>query len=297
MAATKRSPMAYAWMTCAMFAFASMGALAHGLRTEFGWEIIALARSVVMLATCSFLAVAGGVKLRLRRPSALWVRSIAGTMSMLCVFYSFTRLPIAIVITLINLAPLWVAILSWRLLKHVVGKAVWLAIVVGLAGVVLIQQPELAQGNFAILVPLGASLLVAIVLISLHRLQNIDHRAVVFHLAGVSVFGCMAAILISGFKTAPQISHEPLAWLMLLGVGLASTTGQLLLTAAFASGPPAELSVVAMTQVGFAMMYDILVWGYEFDLLVLLGIALVIAPAAWLVARERRVLASDLGDG
>jgi len=179
----------------------------------------------------------------------------------------------------------------------VVGKGVWLAIVLGLAGVVLIQQPELAQGNFAILVPLGASFLVAIVMISLHRLQHVDHRAVVFHLAVVSLFGCMAAILVSGFKTAPQISHEPIAWLMLVGVGLASTTGQLLLTAAFASGPPAKLSVVGLTQVGFAMMYDVLVWGHQFDSLALLGIVLVIAPTAWLLVRERRVLAGELGDG
>jgi drug/metabolite transporter (DMT)-like permease len=285
--------MAYVWMICAMLAFASMGALTHGLRTQFGWEVIAFARSLVILAVSGSLAVAGGVKLRLWQPPALWIRSLAGTISMLCVFFSFTRLPIAIVVTLLNLAPVWVAILSWHLLKHVVGKGVWLAILVGLAGVVLIQQPELAQGNFDVLVPLGASLLVAIVMIALHRLQHIDHRAIVFHLAVVSLFGCLAAVLVSGFKTAPRISHEPIAWLMLAGVGLASTTGQLLLTTAFASGPPAKLSVVGLTQVGFALMYDVLVWGEKFDLLSLLGIFLVIAPTAWLLVRERRVLASD----
>ena len=297
MVTTKRSPIAYVWMTCAMFAFASMGALAHGLRTEFGWEIIALARSGILLAASSVLVVAGGVSLRFRWPPALWVRSVAGTVSMLCAFYSFTRLPIAIVVTLLNLAPLWVAIASWRLLKHVVGKGIWIAIALGIVGVVLIQQPELAEGNFAILVPLGASLVIAIVLISLHHIHHIDNRAVVFHLAVVSSFGCLAAVLVSGFKTAPQTSHEPIAWLMLAGVGLASTTGQFFLTAAFTYGPPAELSVVALTQVGFGMMYDILVWGHEFDSLALLGIALVLAPAGWLVARERRVLASELPDG
>jgi len=139
--------MAYVWMIGAMLAFASMGALAHGLRKQCGWEIVALARSVVFFALSGFLVVMGGVKLRVGRPSALWMRSIAGTISMLLVFYSFTRLPIAIVVTLLNLAPAWVAILSWLLLKHVVGKGVWLAIVIGLVGVVLIQQPQLVQGK------------------------------------------------------------------------------------------------------------------------------------------------------
>jgi len=294
---TKRSPMPYVWMTCAMLAFASMGALAHGLQTQFGWEVIALARSIVVLAVSGFLAVVGGVRLLLWRPRTLWIRSVVGTMTMLCVFYSFTRLPVAIVITLISLAPVWVALLSWRLLKHAVGKGVWFAIAIGLAGVVLIQQPQLSQGNFAVLVPLGASFLVAIVMISLHYLQNVDHRAVVFHLAAVNLFGCMAAVLVSGFKTAPQIPHEPIPWLMLTGVGLASVTGQLLQTSAFASGSPAKLSIVGLTQVGFAMMYDVLVWGHEFGWLVLLGIVMVIAPTAWLLPRERRVLAGEVGDG
>jgi drug/metabolite transporter (DMT)-like permease len=289
--------MAYVWMICAMVTFASMGALVRGLRAQFDWQVIALARCVVMLAASSTLVVAGGVRLRLWQPPALWIRSIAGTMSMLCVFYSFTRLPIAIVVTLLNIAPVWVAVLSRPLLKHAVGKGVWFAIAIGLAGVILIQQPALAQGNFAILVPLGASLLVATVLISLHRLHDVDHRAVVFHLAVVSLFACTAAVLVSGFKTAPQIPHEPIAWFMLVSVGLASTTGQLFLTAAFASGPPAKLSVVGLTQVGFAMMYDVVIWGHRFDSLALLGIVLVLGPTAWLLVRERRPVAPDQGAG
>jgi drug/metabolite transporter (DMT)-like permease len=288
--------MAYLWMIGAMLAFASMGALAHGLRKECGWEVIALTRSVVIVTLSGFIVLAGGVKLRFWQPPTLWIRSIAGTISMLMVFYSFTRLPIAIVVTLLNLAPVWVAILSWPLLKHAVGKGVWIATVIGFAGVVLIQQPQLAQGNFAVLAPLGASFFVAIVMISLHRLQHIDNRVIVFHFAVVSLIGCVAAVLVSGFTTTSQVSLVPMVWLMLVGVGLASTTGQLLLTAAFASGPPANLSVVGLTQVGFAMMYDVLIWGHKFDLLSILGIVLVVAPTAWLLFRERRVLAGELGD-
>ena len=39
-----------------------------------------------------------------------------------------------------------------------------------------------------------------------------------------------------------------------------------------------------MTPVGFAMTYDVLVWGHEFDLLALLGIVLVVVA---LIVRER----------
>jgi drug/metabolite transporter (DMT)-like permease len=289
--------MAYVWMIGAMLAFASMGALAHGLRQDCGWEIIALARSVVILALTGFLVLASKVRLPVWQPPAIWFRSIAGTISMLLVFYSFTRLPVAIVVTLLNLAPVWVAILSWPVLKHAVGKGMWLAIAIGLVGVVLIQQPQLAQGNFAVLAPLAASFCIAVVMISLHRLRNLDNRAIVFHFAVVSMVGCVIAVLVSGLTATSQISFEPTVWLMLVGVGVAATTGQLLITAAFSSGPPAKLSVVALTQVGFAMLYDVVIWDHKFDRLSILGIVLVLAPTAWLVFQERRVLAGELGDG
>ena len=109
--------------------------------------------------------------------------------------------------------------------------------------------------------------------------------------------GCIIAVLVSGFATTSRISFEPTVWLMLVGVGVAATTGQLLITAAFASGPPAKLSVVALTQVAFAMLYDVFIWDHKFDRLSILGIVLVLAPTAWLVFQERRVLAGELGDG
>jgi hypothetical protein len=43
-------------------------------------------------------------------------------------------------------------------------------------------------------------------------------------------------------------------------------------------------------------MYDILVWGQKFEVLSLLGIVLVLAPTAWLLVRERRVLATEVVD-
>jgi drug/metabolite transporter (DMT)-like permease len=284
-------------MIGAMLGFASMGALAHGLRDQCSWETVALARSVVILALITAFVFVGRVRVHAFQPFALWIRSIAGTISMLFVFYSFTRLPVAIVVTLLNLAPLWVAILSWPLLKRKVGRGVWLAIVVGLVGVLLIEQPQLAQGNYAVLAPLVASFFIAIVMFSLHRLQHVDNRAIVFHFAVVSMVGCLVAVAAAGIPTSSQLPGEPGAWLMLAGVGLAATTGQLLLTAAFTCGVPARLSVVGLTQVAFAMMYDVLLWDHKFGMLSILGIILVAAPTAWLLVWERRIVAGKLSDG
>ena len=76
------------------------------------------------------------------------------------------------------------------------------------------------------------------------------------------------------------------AWSMLLGMGLAATIGQICLTKAFALGDPAKVSIVGLTQVGFGMLFDAAIWGRSFTPLTLSGIALIVAPTAWLLLRR-----------
>jgi drug/metabolite transporter (DMT)-like permease len=71
---------------------------------------------------------------------------------------------------------------------------------------------------------------------------------------------------------------------LLLGVGLTATAGQLTMTKAFASVPvPSKVSVVGLMQIVFALLFDLLLWHRRFDALGILGIALVVAPSAWLM--------------
>ena len=73
---------------------------------------------------------------------------------------------------------------------------------------------------------------------------------------------------------------------MLLGVGVSATIGQLLLTKAFTAGNAAKVSVVALSQVGFAMLFDLLFWSRSFSPFALAGMGLVIVPTAWLMWQE-----------
>jgi drug/metabolite transporter (DMT)-like permease len=75
--------------------------------------------------------------------------------------------------------------------------------------------------------------------------------------------------------------------LMLLGVGGTATIGQLLLTKAFAAGPPAKVSVVGLTQIVFSMCFDIVLWGRTFSPLTLAGMVFIIAPTAWVMLARK----------
>jgi len=281
---------AYLWMLCSALSFATMGALAHALRNQVSWEIIALVRSLVVLTVSASIVRAWGVPPHFWGPWQLWARSICGSISMLFVFFSLTRLPVSIVVTLMNLAPVWVAIASWFLLPETRSRSVWGAIAIGLVGVALIQQPQLAAGNHAVLAPLAASVLLAVVMMALHKAKVVDSRAVVLHFAMTAFVVTLCVFLFNRVRAPFELSLTVPNVIMLVATGIAATSGQFFLTIAFASGPPAKVSVVGLTQVGFAMCYDVGLWGHAFNLASLLGILLVVAPTGWLLYIERTEL-------
>lgn len=277
----------YIWMLCGSFSFAMMSTLAHALHSYCTWQVTALIRAFLTLVFAAILAWFEGAPLVFWRPASLWMRSIAGSISLVCTFFAITRLPVSDVLTVTNMFPVWVALLSWPILKERPSARVWVAVVSGIAGIYLIQQPHLADGNFASLIALLSSVASAIAMLGLHRLNDIDARAIVVHFSGVASLFCLATLVL--FEpdkiAAHDLSGRPL--FMLLGVGLTATVGQIFLTKAFVAGIPSKVSVVGLTQIVFAMAFDVLLFDRSFNAASLLGIFLVFAPTGWLLAFEK----------
>jgi drug/metabolite transporter (DMT)-like permease len=274
-------------MLCGSLAFAAMGTLAHAVGTQCDWQVTAFFRSGICLLLVGSHALATGTRLVFFHPPILWMRSIAGSISLLCTFYVLPRLPVADVLTLTNVFPIWIALLSWPLLKERPSAGVWLAVLCGVAGVALVQQPHFAEGNFASVLALAASLTTALAMIGLHRLSGIDHRAVVVHFSLVSLLFIVGAYLAEGHQRSPLEDVDILGWLYLLGVGGCATIGQVFLTKAYAAGAPARISVVGLSQVVFAMILDVVFHGRALDASTLLGIGLVLAPVGWLILHRK----------
>jgi drug/metabolite transporter (DMT)-like permease len=292
------SVLPYAWMLSGALAFATMGALVHALGTSCDWQIVALARTALALVFAILLAIGGGAQLVFLHPRTLWMRSIAGSISLVCTFYALPRLPVADVLTLTNVFPVWVALLSWPLLREVPTRQAWIAIALGLTGVVLVEQPHFAPDHAGAAAPAIAALIgsftTAIAMLGLHRLQGIDPRAIVAHFSGVALVVCLASLVLVPNHALESSHFDGFSLVLLLGVGVCATIGQLFLTKAFAAGPPAKVSVVALSQVGFAVIFDVLVWKHSFSLITVAGMVLVMAPTAWLLVGQGMAAGGDL---
>lgn len=274
------------WMLYGAFAFAAMGALTSALGTRCDWLLIALVRVVFMFTATVVLAHAAGVRLVVLRPRSLWLRSLAGSLSLVCNFFAMTRLPLGDVLTLTNAYPLWIVLFSAILLRQPPSVSEGLGVVSGVIGVALLQRPHLAGDQLASLVAMLGSVATALAMLGLHRLRGVDPRAVVAHFSGVASLVALGWVALRWDRGTIQIGRlDATTVVMLLGVGITGTLGQFFLTKAYAAGAPARVSVISLTQVLFGMLFDLAIWGRAMTHLSLLGFCLVLAPTAWLTGR------------
>ncbi len=294
----KESLQPYVWMLVGSFCFAWMAAAAHALRSRCDWQIIALARSSMPLVLGAALTVLGGARLVLFSPRILWVRSIAGSISLVCTFFALTVLPPSHVFTLTSTFPIWVALLSWPLYQERPSRQVWLSVFSSVAGIAIMElsaAPLADAGTaafphwLAILCTLIAAVSTAVAMLGLHQLRHIHPWAIVAHFSGVALLFSLASLLLGSRSDTASASPQIETLLLLLAVGLTATVGQLFLTKAFTTGPPTKIAVVNLMQVVFALLLDVLLWERRFNIPTLAGMILVMTPTAWLMATQTRI--------
>lgn len=276
----------YPWMLLGAAAFAVMATLSRAAADLCDWRIVALARAGLMLVFAALFARLRRVPLVFPGPRALWVRSLAGSASLTCTFYAYTHLPVGDATTLVNMTPVWVAILSWPILGERPSARIWAAVAVSLAGVVLVAQPHFATASLGAVAGAASSLFTATVMMSLSKLRGVDPRAIVVHF---SVFATATAAVL--FAAAPEARADvaglsATAVALLLSLALAGTVGQIGLTRAFAQGSAPRVALVGMSQIPIAVTLELLFLGRRYDLRSIVGMALVIAPAAWILLKK-----------
>jgi drug/metabolite transporter (DMT)-like permease len=273
----------YLHMLLASLSFAVMAAFSHRAGEYCDWQLVVVARAVVAFFFAAIIARAGRVKLVWRGSAALWVRSVAGSTGMLCNFYALAHLPVSDTLTLMNTSPIWVTLLLWLMFRQRPTTDIICAVGASVAGIALIQQPHFQSGKFACLMALCGSFCTSIAMLGLNRLKSLDPRAIVVHFSGVAGVATVLFLLLTNRKDySTQLGDKSVLALLLL-VGAAGVAGQIGMTRAFAKGHASRISVIALSQILFGLGFDVLFWNRSVNLISLFGMALVIAPTAWLI--------------
>lgn len=200
------------------------------------------------------------------------VRGISGMLSQYFMFVALNYIPLVDAVLLVNAAPLFIPIITWIWLKHRIGVRLWLSLVIGFIGIVLILQPGRDVVSWATPLALVAGILSAIALVTVGRLNTTEPSLrILFYYFLISTI-LTAPLLIT--KWSPP---EPRAWIYLIGIGLTMAIAQILLILAYEQASPSRVSPFNYSVVVFSGIIGWIVWNEIPNALSIVGTILVCA--------------------
>ncbi|MBA8681533.1 DMT family transporter [Stenotrophomonas tumulicola] len=283
---THRSPSrAVAWMVAAVACFSLMDAGMKQLSVAYPSLQVTFLRGAASLpfVLVWVLASAGPRSLIPRRWGLHLLRGLLGMVMIGCFVFALRDLPLSTAYSIYFVAPLIVAALSVPLLGERVGPRRWVAIGIGLLGVIVVLRPG-GEGFISIpgLMVLAAATAYAVAAITVSLLTRTDtsQSMVVWFL----VIMAIGAGLLAWPEWVPmQLADAPLV----AGMGLAGALGQIALTRAFQLGEASMIAPLEYTGLVWVIGWDLLFWQQLPDAFTWAGAAIIMASGLYLLHRER----------
>ena len=266
------------WMIFGSFCFGTMNALVKWTSDHTDvWMIIMVRSAVIAFAVAAF-AASRGISLKVNDHRTMLLRCIVGLIAMILYFTALGRIPIGQAVTLQYTGPLFVALLSGRILAERVSASVASLVLTAFAGIVLIVSPEVGTVDPNALLALGSGFFAALAYMYVRELRKTDSPAtVIFWFAAFSVVGSIV-------QSAPHIYElDSNTIAALIGIGIGAGGGQVGITMAYHKANAAWVSAFSYLTVLVATFYGFSLFGETLSLADWLGGALVVGSGIALV--------------
>ena len=275
-------------MIAAVFVFAIMDAALKRLSTEYSMYQVSCMRCFSSLA---FLMVSVSVRgswslLRMRSPLLHALRAAVGFGMLVTFIFAVRRLSLGETYAVCLCAPLLMTALSVPVHGERVPLRRWIAIAVGLAGVLLILKPS--PGGFRSVAALCAAALCALfyaggALTVRTMSRNNTSTGMVFWF--LVLVGVTTALLSVG--DWHPIPAGDWGWLAL--VGASGALGQYWVTDAFRHAPPSVVGPFEYTSILWAFAIDWIFWSARPTAALVAGAAIVIGSGVYVIWDEHRL--------
>lgn len=214
----------------------------------------------------------------------LCLRSVFGTLGILCNFYAVDHLLVSDASMLNKLSPFFVIICSALFLNEKVNRVQKVSVIIAFAGSLFVVKPSIdfmsnINSIIGILGALGAG--IAYTCVRQLGKQGVANAKIVFFF---SCFSCLVVLPYIILHYAPMTFQQ---LLFLLGAGLMAAGGQFSITAAYTHAPAKQISVYDYTQVIFAALLGFFVLNQVPDFLSVIGYIIIIGVAFWSFLRQK----------
>ncbi|PZQ81566.1 MAG: EamA family transporter [Ancylobacter novellus] len=286
----------------ATFLFTIMSAMVRMVSEDVPTGEVVFARSFFALfPLMAMLAWRGeiGAAVRTAHPVGHIVRGTVGVMSMGLGFAALARIPLADATAIGFTAPLLTVLLAALVLDERVQLYRWVAVVVGLGGVVVMLWPHLA-GNFdsrehqtGALMALVAAGFTAGAMIQVRRLTATETTAaIVFYFQALAA---VAGLATAGWGWVVPTMREAF---MLFAIGIFGGIAQILLTESYRWAPASVVAPFTYSAMLWSLLLGFVLFAEVPPVLVVVGAVIVIGAGLFVIWRERRagaVTAPDEG--
>ena len=222
--------------------------------------------------------------LKTKRPVGHAVRSAIGLTGMVCGFSAVQHLPLTEATALQFTSPLFMTALSALVLSEYVGRHRWGAVIAGFIGVLIIARPEPGHFNaVGFTLAILSALCAAGAMVAVRQIASTERGpTIVFYFTlGGTLLGLVGSLF-------HWVVPDPQTLGLLVLAGLIGGVGQLFLTEALRKAPVGVVAPFDYTQLVWAALFGVVLWGDLPRLTTIVGALIVAASGVYILHRELR---------
>lgn len=274
--------------------FALMNFFARLASSSASWASVGATRAFVGALVAIAVARIRGAPLVVKDKRAIFWRSLLGTGAMVATFYALSSRTLSLgdTATLLNLTPVFLAVLSPIFLRERTSFGVAFAIALSLGGVMLILRPAFLFGaevpkNGTLLgffsvegpssgttaaVALSAALLSSVAMMLLRRMgQKEGAEAIALHF---SIFATVSMLVVAVFDPRMPTARDAM---FMVAAGVCAGVAQIAMTRAYALEAAARVGGIGYVSVVVSALLGIVLLHERADALAITGMLFVIS--------------------
>ncbi len=217
-------------------------------------------------------------------PGLLTLRALLHVGALCLAFYAFSTLPLVEAYVLFFCTPILISILAIWFLGEQIALVRWLAIALGLVGVVIVLRPSIESVHIGHIAALGSAFCGATSAIISRKIGGEENMATMI------VFPMLATIFVSGAALVFVYQPMPLSDLGLMFlVGALGLLAQFTILTGYRLAPAAYIAPMQYSQIIWAILFGYLFFNETIDRYVVIGSAVTILSGVIIIWRERAV--------
>jgi len=233
---------------------------------------IILFRSVMSFGITFYFLKRKSIPLFGTNKKLLILRGIAGSVGLICFFYSLQNIPLASAVSINYLAPIFTTLLGIFIVKEKVKLKQFLYFMLSFLGVLIIEDLDPRIQFIDLVVGLTAALAMGLAYNIIRKLKNSEHPLVImfyFPLITTPIVGIISAFI--------WVTPKGWDWVVLIIIGFLTQFAQYFMTIAYQNANLAKISSLSYLGIIYALVFGYILFDESYHALTYLGMTLVLS--------------------